>query len=59
MKRKNYCYIHACNINNGLSILKELLDRITENSLDTVLKNRICITVKPTNLINNIEKYHF
>ena len=60
MKRKNYCYIHACNINNGLSILKELLDRITDNSLDTVLeKIRICILGETNkDLINNIENYH-
>lgn len=60
MNRKNYCYIHTCNINNGLSILKELIDRIKENSLDTVLeKIRICILGKTTkDLITNIENYH-
>lgn len=60
MTRKNYCYIHACNINTGLSILKELIDRITENSLDIVLeKIRVCILGKTNKqLISNIENYH-
>lgn len=60
MENNNYCYIHVCNINNGLIILKELLDRIKKFSLDTALEEiRICI-LGPTNhrLISNIESYN-
>ena len=60
MEKKNYCFIHACNINNGLEILKELLDRIKDNSLDTVLEEIRVSILGPTsrNLIKNIENYN-
>ena len=60
MENNNYCYIHVCNINNGLVILKELLDRIIKVSLDKKLEEiRVCI-LGPSNhsQISNIESYN-
>mgnify|MGYP001256979850 CR=1 FL=1 len=60
MVNKNYCYIHACNINNGLDILKELLDKILSSTLDTVLEKIRISILGPISksTLDNIQKYN-
>lgn len=60
MANKNYCYIHVCNINNGLDILKELLDKIKSSTLDTVLEKIRISILGPISksTLSNIEKYN-
>ena len=60
MVNKNYCYIHACNINNGLDILKELLDKIVSSTLDTVLEKIRISILGPISksTLDNILKYN-
>lgn len=56
---KNICYIHVCNINLGLQILKSMIDYIKNSNLYNLLESiNICLVGNTSIfIIENLKKY--
>lgn len=56
---KNVCYLHACNINFGLDILKSMIDHLKKSNLYDILESiNICLVgYTLPSIIENLKNY--